>query len=173
VAPRRRMRVEVDPVVEEDPTAPDYNPVMLARLLERPSREVFAAEPRDDAWAADFEAALWSLVDADLAEDVPQASVEAIECRTSSCRVVVSAPASELDLASSYVQSFVPVGQRVSVASGDVADGRGELVFHGLLPPELRDPEHFSDWQREYRKSREDALARFREYRDSDAEVPR
>lgn len=161
------VRLSTAPVVEENPRAPNYDPVQVAKLLDRPHDEIFAAEPRDGQWAPEFETAMQSLIEADLAEDLPDARIGAIECRTSSCRVVVSAADADAETVSAYVQSFVPIGTSVSVAYGESAEGRRELVFHGLIPRDLRGPDQFGSWHREYRGSRASALARFRDHRTS------
>jgi hypothetical protein len=76
-----------------DPTSPAYDPVMLSRTMEATPGELFAAEPRVEAFAGARERALRGQLAEQIRKAAPELSLTTrIECRTLSCAVEIASP---------------------------------------------------------------------------------
>lgn len=160
-------------MIQTNPRSPGYDPVRLGVVLDLSVRELFEREPRVATWAdrieADERAQMESLRDV-----FPSIRVEEVECRTASCRTVVSVSPDEMTDMVEYVQMFVPVGEVVSFDVLDAGDGtdRAHVAWFGSFGPQYRDVAALrSEHQRRF-----PGLAREREHwltrREQRHEVP-
>jgi protein-disulfide isomerase len=78
-------RTAAGPAPETNPRQPGYDPQRL--LMHLSARQLFAGEPRDDAWAAAVEKELAPLVDRDLRAVEPKLASTAVDCRSTLCRI--------------------------------------------------------------------------------------
>ena len=82
---------EDPPPVQNDPAAADYDPLKLMTFA-KPVR-IFEAEPRVCEWAASMEVAIERNALAELTVRVPEARLDELECRRSSCKLTIAVPA--------------------------------------------------------------------------------
>ncbi len=73
------------PAIETRPGRPGYDPTRFAALLS--ARQMFQREPRAAHWADTMEARLRAPIERDLAAVLPGAKFDAIDCKTSVCKV--------------------------------------------------------------------------------------
>jgi len=156
-----------------NPRSPAYDPVRIGTVLDLRVRQLFEREPRAAAWADRVEADERAQMEA-LRDVFPSIRVEEVECRTASCRTVVSVSPADLTDMVEYVQIFVPVGEIVSFDVLDAGDGtdRAHVAWFGSFSPQYRDIAALrSEHQRrfpEMSREREEWLAR----REQRREVP-
>jgi hypothetical protein len=105
------LHVREDGVVT-DPRARGYDAGVLLDIGLTADR-IFAAEPRDVAWAPILEQRIAGQLQSDLAVMVPAASVSEVSCHTAVCRVDFSAPLADADRAVRAVQ-MVPFADRAT-----------------------------------------------------------
>lgn len=137
-------------VVQNDPRALDYDPRRLIRIGKRVD-DVFAAEPRLTAWAGARERTLRSEIGKDLSRLVPLATIESVECRSSTCRVTIDAPEAQFEEAAAAL-NLTGRGTMSAVRSysGDQARGTHELFV--LFSPEHRPDAAYQAWYDEERR---------------------
>jgi hypothetical protein len=136
--------------VQNDPRALDYDPRRLIRIGKRVD-DVFAAEPRIAAWAGARERTLRSEIGKDLSHLVPLATIESVECRSSTCRVTIAAPEEQVEEASAAL-TLTGRGTMSAVRaySGDQTRGTHELFV--LFSPEHRPDSAYQAWYDEERR---------------------
>jgi hypothetical protein len=128
-----------------DPRSASYNPLAL-RAVGKSTREVFANEPRHDAWAVQMETLLRSDLERDVARFFPAhvLQIEAIECRTSSCEIRVLVESARAQEAMLFLQS-VPVGSMNQAWTQELTDEgtRVRVGYTSLFEPIMRDPDFY------------------------------
>jgi hypothetical protein len=151
--------------VQNDPLSADYDASKLADL-KIPVHEIFRAEPRNAAWARPIEQSIRRTMDRDFEQVLPGAKVEEMECRTMTCRMVISAK----DYPT--LQQAVTLTQYTPLAPHSTFGGGGALsrtIYMAFTPGTLR----LDDYESWYRRMREDALPRWRSGRSpTDPPVP-
>jgi len=138
----RVLRMSNKPAVKWDPGAGDYDPVTYA-LLDAEPAELFASEARDSVWAPAVERRIVAQLDRDLAILFPDAEVDSVECRTSSCAVSVVADPEQIDAIGEYLVA-PPLGSVSSNTRQLLEDGRSELTVHVLMARSYRDD--YASW---------------------------
>jgi hypothetical protein len=149
-SPPRFVLDRASTAVQNDPRALDYDPRRLIRIGKRVD-DVFAAEPRITAWAGARERSLRSEIGKDLSRLVPLATIESVECRSSTCRVTIAAPEAQVEEASAAL-TLTGRGTMSAVRaySGDQARGTHELFV--LFSPEHRPDAAYQAWYDEERR---------------------
>jgi hypothetical protein len=143
--------------------SPSYDPVTVALVQNKSSREVFDMEPRDDDWASQMEQLVGGIVVRDVRAEFPEASVDGVECHSSACEITISVPEAEAPRAYDYVQAFVPTGSRVAPSlSREANGGRRTITLVSLMSPELREPGGFTSFYDNLRTARHGTLEKWR-----------
>ena len=153
-APGTPQAAAASPPVQNDPRAPDYDPVRLVQIG-APLQEILAAEPRLEAWAKPREAFLQRQVTGDLASLVPEGKLESVTCRTSTCTLTALVPAEKLN-AGMFALQLSQLGDLISTGSRMLPDGMAAVELHALFSPGSR-PER--DYQRDYQADRQRRLS--------------
>jgi len=78
-----------DVIGSTDPTAKDYDPVMLNRVMNIPPSELMNKEPRDAAFATLREQSLRDRITERLRKRITYDAKVGVECHTSSCEVTI------------------------------------------------------------------------------------
>jgi hypothetical protein len=71
--------------VELDPRAPGYDPTAFSEVT--PLREIFAKEPRNEAWAGPLEGYLSGKIEKELGQAFAGLRLKNVECRTGLCKI--------------------------------------------------------------------------------------
>jgi hypothetical protein len=139
----RPEQTEPSNTVQTDPTAADYDPVAVRRVLQTPARQIFEAEPRLPAWAGPMETTILEGATADVTAKVPAAKVTSVECRTATCAIQVSTPPDQADATFAALQTTV-WGDRCNPRFGvDDVDGRVIHEMTCMIGPKNRDHDKF------------------------------
>jgi hypothetical protein len=158
--PRSPMRLaRRTPAVVNDPDASDYDPLKLAAFAQ-PDR-IFAAEPRECSWAAAMEVRLERNILAELRVRVPEATIESLVCRRSSCALMVVL---SQHVAPTRVGAAMIALQRPAIASGisfPAADPARpwRLLVYLLFSRQEREPRAYDRWYAEERETMASALS--------------
>ena len=152
-----------------DPTSARYDATVAARILSRSPSELWEREPRDEAFAGRREQFMRGRFVELLAQLVPGASLDHVECRRGTCLLDVSAAtddAAQLDGA----LSFIPFGDRFETESTELESGRTTIRVHVSFTREHVDAVEFETWFEHWWEERW-RLARERYDRDHAAPV--
>lgn len=158
--PPAPVRLTPAKAIVENPTSFDYDPVLLSAIRELPVRDIYGAEPRNDEFAVEREAAITAILGADLAEFFPDAVIRAVDCRTSSCVVTIDGPAVQWKQIYSLIQ-HPSLGLVQNPGHAPTDDPSVVEVSLGILfSKDLRDHTTYAEW---YRKNRAEQLPALRE----------
>lgn len=153
VQPRRaasevvRLTTRVGPSL--DPLRDDYDP--LPAVLDGASgAELFHLEPRRPAWAEPVEGRIRAQLDRDLELLFPDAALEQVECRTSTCELSVVVDADQAQALYEHVL-VSPVGSSLSKQRVERPDGRTELRIVAVIAHDVRDD--YLAWQADERRA--------------------
>ncbi len=146
--------------LQTDPTAPDYDPIVLNNVYENAPTTLFAAEPRSSEFAGPREDFLRRRVAKDLVVHFPDARVDKVECHTSICQVTVRAASESWEKVYQYVQQ-PRLGTTVQMASDRVEGAPDEMSIRMtiLFSRVHRDHDTYLSW---YRKQRAEAIVALR-----------
>jgi RNA polymerase sigma factor (sigma-70 family) len=134
------------PAVVTDTGAPDYDPLKLMAFAQ-PDR-IFEAEPRECSWAAAMEVRLERNILAEFRVRVPEATIESLVCRQSSCALMVLLPQ---HVVSARVGAAMIALQRPAIASlisFPAADPARpwRLLVYLLFSRQEREPQAYDQW---------------------------
>ena len=119
-------------LVQVDPRAPDYDFERVYRVLDGDVQGIHTAEPRDPVWSPAMDKKVTGNLGRDLETSGLQAKINSVDCRTSTCKLVIEAKTEkELDVAVDLVQDL-RVGDYVSF--GGAAEGlpHGFVLYMGF-----------------------------------------
>jgi RNA polymerase sigma factor (sigma-70 family) len=147
------------PAIVTDTGAPDYDPLELMAFAQ-PDR-IFEAEPRECSWAAAMEVRLERNILAELRVRVPEATIESLVCRRSSCALMVVLPQ---HVAPTRVGAAMIALQRPAIASGisfPAADPARpwRLLAYLLFSRQEREPQAYDRWYASERETMAKALS--------------
>ncbi len=147
--------------LQTDPSAADYDPVLLSSVYDMRPTALFSAEPRDEGFAIPRERALRNQVSSDLAAHFPDARVDKVVCHTSSCQITVQVPSGSLTGVYRYIQQPT-MGGTQNIAARKVAGAADEtaIVMTVLFSRAHRDHAVYGDW---YKKHRAETIAALKE----------
>jgi hypothetical protein len=134
------------------PGAPGYDALKLVNL-DVPVIEVFAAEPRNGAWALAMEKRLATQISRDLDASVPDGRVSSsLECRTMTCRLqITAADESHLEKAGT-VLDYAPLANSVSYfGGGRGADGRFARTLYLVFDTGTATEPQYATWYARHR----------------------
>ncbi len=134
------------------PGSPSYDPTKLRRARDLSADEVFELEPRDNVWAGRFEKKLNGLVSDEIQRLSDEATVEDVECHTSSCKVRVRVPKDRQD---DFLGLYpVPMfADGTGVGSDMRVDGDWIVIGYTLLfLPGHRSEQGYSSWLAQHRE---------------------
>jgi hypothetical protein len=148
--------------VQADPSAADYDPVMLhEQRSEGPDGlgDLHALEPRNPAWAPAMESTLGRVLGSELAARAERSSVLELDCRTLTCSLMLETPS---DVASGQGSAAMLALQAPAIADA--------IVFAPTLRPNAvrvylafrPRARSVTAWQAWYRKQHSDLLTRLR-----------
>ncbi len=112
--------------IESNPRAAGYDAVRVGQVMDLSVADVYEREPREANWASRMEAEQRETLGQAFSELFTNAQVDEVDCRTATCRTVVSVAPGDLEPMLEFVQVFAPIGQ---VMSFEVLD-RGPVVAH-------------------------------------------
>lgn len=134
------------PAVENDPFSPGYDPLKLLPFAE--PKRIFEAEPRVCSWAAAMEVRLERNVLAELRVRVPEATIETVTCRQSSCLLALvfprGTPSDRLGAAMIALQRPM-LASMVAFPAPD-RSRPWRLPVYLLFAPAERDPAAYDRW---------------------------
>lgn len=141
-----------------DPKSPRYDPIHTMKTLGLMGPDVWRREPRDDAWAREFESKLESQLATDVPKVAPGAKVRDVYCHTASCLVRIDAPDDEAQALMGVwpVPTMADMGT-VGIPVADEAHHVTHLEYVLMFSPAHRASNVYDAW---YEAARRSAMAR-------------
>lgn len=155
------VEIEKGPV-SDDPAEPGYDPVKLSHLG-MSSTEIYEREPRDPVWAAAMEARVRERLVHDLGIVQPSARPTSVECRTSTCRIVIEASEDLSESAQFTLQVLGNADVHAIVDAQRADDGTVRQTLDALYSAEHRG---LDDNAAHYRRVRQSIFRQARELGD-------
>ncbi len=140
------------PAIQNDPTAPDYDPLALVVGAGASAQAIFDAEPRDQRWALAMEKQISANARRNLGH-LDYLKIGAIECRTSGCVLDVSYPSGDEAVAREVAVLIrkTGLGYATSMYDSDEKEGRRTDRVGLFFPRDLHDPARVRQWSEEER----------------------
>jgi hypothetical protein len=150
--PSAHVEADDEVLASSDPTSPDYDPAVVAQLTGQMPLELFAKEPRVEAFAATRERTLRALLENRARTGAPWAVVTEITCRAGTCRATFEAstqrPDEDVNLLLEAVGGPRLPATVTQYTLDQTAQGTRVAVYLGFEPA-LRDHDAYDRWLRD------------------------
>jgi hypothetical protein len=113
---------------EARPDRPDYNPQAYSGIV--PATDIFAREPRREAWAAPVERYLSAKIARELPAVLPGVELKRVECRTASCSVWVQRTEAGRNVDGATIRQTLVVLYSPSAGGGDPETEDGLVLMY-------------------------------------------
>ncbi|HWU86160.1 MAG TPA: hypothetical protein VN253_02750 [Kofleriaceae bacterium] len=141
---RRADLVPVAPRITPDGNV--YNPLAEREARNASAREIVQLETRDKQWAEVREKALLEAIESKVTAIPGNAAVNQLECRTSSCELVLEVDNGHTNDVLDAVPSW-ELGDSFGISLGGTIGSRSLVQVNVLFTPENRDHQNYSTWR--------------------------
>jgi hypothetical protein len=128
-----------------DPAASVYDPVAMLQNKVAPGYQIFEREQAQDPWASEMQAQLGQMLKQSLAA-YPDAAIERLQCRRSTCRMLMSVERRHGKVATLAVQQ-PPVAPAFSLGQSRIEGERFHQEGYFLFRPDTREPAAHRRWR--------------------------
>jgi hypothetical protein len=147
-----KLTVPPAEVLITDPSDPRYDAAKLVDANIKAPEALFTAEPRNPVWASKMEDRIGATLKNDLDALVPHGAEAQVECRTQTCRVVVTLADPTDARRANFALQIGALGDTVSFQSSRNAKP-GQVELFAMQGEQMKDPEAWSQFNREKRKA--------------------